>query len=134
SVYELEMLVPGFYLVPNPPHPEITLSDIDVVQQDHSGCAHFWKPRLEIMFYSFVRVIPIDVKQVDGPVAKVFQRLVKCALDKPGETLVEKRIVSAQFRQDFRSIESGVTISLPGINRITMRIKTQLLYGLAKSA
>jgi hypothetical protein len=74
----------------------------------------------------------VDVKQVDGAVAKSAQCFVKGAAQERGELWVIRLIIRLHLLIDALIVVSGLIIPLPGIDGVGGGIESQSLDGLTK--
>ena len=72
-------------VLPKLPDAEISLVDIDVVEEDDGPRAQFGQPGLEVVPDGLVRVSPVDVQEVDASVGKMAKRLVERRSNQAGE-------------------------------------------------
>ena len=62
---------------------EIPLAYISVVKDDNRPLAELGEPRFKIMLHILVEMTPVNVRQIDGPIAEMLQSRIKACGDQP---------------------------------------------------
>lgn len=73
--FNVRMLFGKFF--PKPPDAEPSLADRNIVEEDDSLGRNFGSPQFKVVFYRFVSVQPINMKQVNGSITELVDRLIK---------------------------------------------------------
>ena len=133
-VRELEVREPRLDLLPEPPDAEVALAHARVVQEDDAARAHLREPRLEVMPDGLIRVIAVNVQQVNRAVAEARQGFVESASDEAGEVLVEWVVVRPQVFQHLRPVEAAVLVAPPHVYGEAARPQARLPDRLAEGA
>ena len=115
AVKKLEMGVLTLHFVPHFPYSKISLPFVYVMKQDDTPRAHFRQPSFKIVFYRLICVIAVNMKEINSSILKVLHGFIESALYEVRKSSVERIVVCNQFRQDFRTVETGVRIAFPRI-------------------
>jgi hypothetical protein len=112
---------------------EIFLVDRDVVEQDDAARRQLRKPCLVIVKRRFVRMVPVDVQQVDRMVAEQIQRLVERHAQQRGIAGKLPR-GDGEHRLVYRLVEvTGMRIAAPRIDGIATGRKPSVPSRLAEA-
>src|SRR5207248_10759556 len=89
----------------------------DVVEEDDATIAELRLPGLEVVQDGLVRLVAVDVKQVDLPIVEAVQSLVESHLEEGREARVPRVVVSPQVCEDLGTIPPALGITDPRIDR-----------------
>ena len=97
TVREGETRIHVLDLLPKPPHTEVAVANSNVMEEDDPVIAHLRQPRLEVMLYDVVGVVPVDVQEIDAPVGEVLSGIVERTSDQARETAVERIVMRSEI-------------------------------------
>ena len=115
-----------------PPHAEIALAHIGVVEEDDRAAGQLGQPVFKIRAHGVVAVAAVDVQQIDAAVLHVLQRRIEGAAQHLGERGITLFVEAAQVIIDRFIVVPGVLVALPRVHRVAARIEPALHHGFAE--
>jgi hypothetical protein len=77
-------------------------------------------------------MIPVDMQEVYGALGKVRERLIEGHPQKRGEFGILSFLIRAEILKDRRLVRTGVLISAPRVDSVTLRVCPHRLHGLTE--
>lgn len=105
--------------VPQAPDAELLMLGTDVVQEDDPSLFDFREPGAEVVAGGVVGVKSVDVKQADGFIGKLRQRVIKAHPQQIQKLTIKTLIIDSHVLVNFFSIVPDVLVALPMVDNIT---------------
>jgi hypothetical protein len=88
SMENLKVRIPLFKFIPELPDTKVATALTGIVQHNDALRAHLREPRVEIVRDRFVRVVPINMEKVYGPIGKLSDCVIERGLEQAREFMV----------------------------------------------